>query len=144
MRIGHLEQVISVEIDVTARKEAEAELDRARAKAEDAARAKGEFLATMSHEMRTPLNGILGMSDLLGRGRLEIKQAEQLETLRTCADNLLALVNDVLDLSRIEAGGLEIEQRPFEPRLAVDDVLAMNAARWWSTEPNAPRSWSRA
>jgi PAS domain S-box-containing protein len=129
VRIGQKDQVISVEIDVTARKEAEAELDRARAKAEDAARAKGEFLATMSHEMRTPLNGILGMSDLLGRGRLEIKQAEQLETLRTCADNLLALVNDVLDLSRIEAGGLEIEQRPFEPRLAVDDVLAMNAAR---------------
>jgi two-component system sensor histidine kinase/response regulator len=129
VRIGQHDQVINVEIDVTARKEAEAEIERARFKAEDAARAKGEFLATMSHEMRTPLNGILGMSDLLGRGRLEIKQAEQLETLRTCADNLLALVNDVLDLSRIEAGGLEIEQRPFEPRLAVDDVLAMNAAR---------------
>lgn len=127
--IGEKEQLITVEIDVTARKEAEVELERARAKAEEAARAKGEFLATMSHEMRTPLNGILGMSDLLGRSRLEAKQAEQLETLRTCADNLLALVNDVLDLSKIEAGGLEIEQRPFEPRLAVDDVLAMNAAR---------------
>jgi two-component system, sensor histidine kinase and response regulator len=105
------------------------EVDRARTRAEDATRAKGEFLAAMSHEMRTPLNGILGMSDLLSRSTLTAKQAEQLETLRTCGDNLLALVNDILDLSKIEAGGLELERRAFEVRPMVDEVLAINAAR---------------
>jgi signal transduction histidine kinase len=101
----------------------------ARRRAEDAARAKGEFLATMSHEMRTPLNGIMGMGELLARTPLAPRQAEHLEMMRTCADNLLALVNDVLDLSKIEAGRLEIERRPFEVRAMVDDVLTMNAAR---------------
>lgn len=123
------DQLVSVEIDITARKEGERELELARLRAEDAARAKGDFLATMSHEMRTPLNGILGMSDMLSRTRLEHRQAEHLETLRTCADNLLALVNDVLDLSKVESGNLELEDNPFEPRLLVDDVLAMNAVR---------------
>lgn len=129
VKVGDIHQLVSVEIDVTARKEAEAELDKARARAEEAARAKGDFLATMSHEMRTPLNGILGMSDMLARTSLNGRQAEQLETLRTCADNLLALVNDVLDLSKVEAGSLQLEDTPFEPRLVVDDVLAMNAVR---------------
>ncbi len=127
--VGDVNKVVCVEIDVTARKEVEAELEKARARAEDAARAKGDFLATMSHEMRTPLNGILGMSDILSRTSLNRRQAEQLETLRTCADNLLALVNDVLDLSKVEAGSLELEDAPFEPRALVDDVLAMNAVR---------------
>jgi PAS domain S-box-containing protein len=126
---GRVQRIIGIEIDVTARKEAEAEVMHARKRAEDASRAKGDFLATMSHEMRTPLNGILGMSDLLSRTRLDTKQTEQLETLRTCADNLLALVNDVLDLSKIDAGKLEISEQAYEPRLMVDDVLAINAAR---------------
>ncbi len=127
---GAVERIIGVEVDVTARKKSEAEVLAARARAEEASRAKGDFLATMSHEMRTPLNGILGMSDMLARGGdLNGKQAEQLETLRTCADNLLALVNDVLDLSKIDAGKLEITKHAFEPRLMVDDVLAMNAVR---------------
>jgi PAS domain S-box-containing protein len=126
---GQAQRIIGVEIDITARKEAEAEVVRARKRAEDASRAKGDFLATMSHEMRTPLNGILGMSDLLGRTKLDSKQSEQLETLRTCADNLLALVNDVLDLSKIDAGKLDISEQAYEPRLMVDDVLAMNATR---------------
>jgi PAS domain S-box-containing protein len=126
---GQVARIIGVEIDVTARKRAEEEVVRAQMRAEDASRAKGDFLATMSHEMRTPLNGILGMSDMLVRSELTARQAEQLETLRTCADNLLALVNDVLDLSKIDAGKLEISDHAYEPRLLVDDVLAMNAVR---------------
>ncbi|NUP07401.1 MAG: response regulator [Polyangiaceae bacterium] len=124
-----VEHTISVELDVTARKQAEAEVVTARQRAEEASRAKGDFLATMSHEIRTPLNGIIGMSDMLGRSRLDGRQTEQLETLRTCADNLLALVNDVLDLSKIDAGRFELARQPFEPRLMVDDVLTVNAAR---------------
>ncbi len=134
VQVGETRQLVCVEIDVTSRKEAERELEHARVRAEDAARAKGDFLATMSHEMRTPLNGILGMSDMLARTRLEHRQAEHLETLRTCADNLLALVNDVLDLSKVESGNLDLEETPFEPRLLVDDVLAMNAVRAQSKE----------
>lgn len=123
------ETIKAAQIEREKEMEARFEVERARTRAEDAAQAKGEFLATMSHEMRTPLNGIVGMSDLLSRTALAPKQAEHVETLRTCADNLLALVNDVLDLSRIEAGRMLVEEQPFDVRSVVDEVLTINAAR---------------
>lgn len=97
--------------------------------AEERALAKSALLATVSHELRAPLNGILGMSSLLSRSALDARQSEQVGTLRRCAEHLLVMVNDTLDFARLEAGKLPIESTPFEPRLAVDEVLAMHGPR---------------
>jgi PAS domain S-box-containing protein len=113
--------LLSVARDISERKKAEAEasrrgaeLERARAEAERASRAKSEFLAHMSHEIRTPLNGILGMTNLLLETPLASEQREFGETVRTSGYALLSLVNDLLDISRIEAGRLEIEPACFD------------------------------
>jgi CheY-like chemotaxis protein/anti-sigma regulatory factor (Ser/Thr protein kinase) len=97
-------------------REANAELERA-------SRLKSEFLATMSHEIRTPLNGVLGLADLLLATPLDAQQREYATALRSAGDTLLALVNDVLDLSKIEAGHFELESQPFDPRQLVGEVI---------------------
>ena len=94
-----------------------AERDQARASkqaAEAASRAKGEFLAIMSHEIRTPLNGVLGMAQAMEQGALSRDQRGRLDVIRQSGEALLAILNDVLDLSKIEAGKLELEIAPFE------------------------------
>jgi len=88
------------------------ELEAAKAAAEAAARVKSEFLATMSHELRTPMNGVLGIAELLSGTQLDEVQRELLGTLRTSGESLLAVVNDILDLSKIDSGRLEIERIP--------------------------------
>lgn len=82
-------------------------------KALQAARAKGDFLSTMSHEIRTPLNGIIGITNILADEQLEDHLAEYVKTLTFSANNLMSIVNDVLDYSKIEAGGITLEQIPF-------------------------------
>lgn len=84
------------------------------AAAETASRAKTDFLATMSHEIRTPLNGILGMAQALQADRLPAAQADRVRVIRSCGETLLAILNDVLDLSRIEAGQLNVEREVFD------------------------------
>ena len=100
--------------NITDRKAAERALVQAKEEAESATRAKSAFLATISHEIRTPLNGVLGMTQAMAMGEVSEQQRERLEVIRKCGESLLAILNDVLDLSKIEAGKLELEQAEFD------------------------------
>jgi len=108
--------------DISDRRERDAELRRAKESAEAATKAKSEFLANMSHELRTPLNGVLGYAQLLQRDQqLNATQREALDAIAKCGSQLLDLINAVLDLSKIEAGRLEIQNAPTDlPRFVTD------------------------
>ena len=108
--LGHLWQYR----DVTNKKKAEKILIKARQKAEESSHAKERFLANMSHEIRTPLNAIMGMQRLLEKTTLTDKQNKYLNAIGISADNLLVIINDILDISKIEAGKLELEQVAFD------------------------------
>ena len=109
--------------DVTAQVEATAEAESARAAAEKASRVKSEFLATMSHEIRTPMNGITGMASLLLDAGLTDEQAEYAGAIRDSAHVLVSLINDVLDVARIESGRMTVERSPFELGRVAQDVI---------------------
>ena len=104
------------------------ELERAMHSALNASQAKSEFLANMSHELRTPMNGLLGMLDLTLDSGIGGEQKDQIETAKRCAYSLLALLNDILDLSKIEAGKMLLEKIPFDPRTVVEDCVKSQAA----------------
>jgi PAS domain S-box-containing protein len=100
-----------------------AELIAARERAEDASRTKSTFLANMSHEIRTPMNAIIGLTHLLRSSARDAKQAEQLTKVSDAARHLLGIINDILDISKIEAGKMNIESADFSPRQVVGNVL---------------------
>jgi signal transduction histidine kinase/CheY-like chemotaxis protein len=104
-------------------RERTAQLARAMQAALAASQAKSEFLANMSHELRTPMNGLLGMVDLALDSPLSSEQRDQLETAQRCAYSLLGLLNDILDLSKIEAGKMTLERIPFDLRTTVADCV---------------------
>ncbi len=104
-------------------------LEQARDSAMSASLAKSDFLATMSHEIRTPLNGVIGLSELLGRTELTAHQRRLADGIDGAGRSLLALVNDILDLSKIEAGRLELEAVDFDPRAVVEQSTTLLAER---------------
>jgi PAS domain S-box-containing protein len=111
---GRPSRLVGALQNMTARKAAEAELIQAKNDAEAANTAKSTFLATMSHEIRTPLNGVLGMAQAMASDDLSAVQRERLEVIRQSGESLLAVLNDVLDLSKIEAGKLELDEADFD------------------------------
>lgn len=115
--------------DISQRIAAEQALDEARSRAEGANEAKSRFLATVSHEFRTPLNGILGMADLMGDTRLNPEQGTYLRALRTSGEALLGLVDDLLDFAKVEAGRLELAAEQFDLGQLIEGVSELMAPR---------------
>ena len=115
--------------DITARIAGERALEEERVRAEEANEAKSRFLATVSHEFRTPLNGILGMADLLGDTRLDPEQTTYVQALRSSGEALLGLVDEILDFAKVEAGRIELAQEPFDLPLVIENVTELMAPR---------------
>ncbi len=122
---GLLYGTCGVSLDVTQRQRAADEVGRARDVALQATAAKSAFLATMSHEIRTPMNAVIGMTGLLLDTELDVDQRDFVETIRVGGEALLAVINAVLDFSKIESGSLELEQRPFDLRACVTGALEL-------------------
>jgi protein-histidine pros-kinase len=125
---GHLWQYR----DITEKRRVERELGEARARAEQANAAKDAFLAMISHEMRTPMGAILGLSELLEPGMPEAEHADFLRRIRSNAHALVGIIEDLLDLSKLEAGGVRFEAQPFRPVELVEDVAESLAERAFS------------
>ncbi len=119
---GNIYGILGTYREITARREAEDELKKARIAAEEAVRIKSDFLSTMTHEMRTPLTAIKGVCTIIREAPLTAAQEDNIRIISNAGDTLLCLVNDILDFVKIEAGVFELEKKPFSPCEAVKSV----------------------
>lgn len=115
--------------DVTHSRRQEMAYEKAKDDAIAASKAKSEFLANMSHEIRTPMNGVLGMAELLEQTDIDDRQRDYVKVITRSSQALLTIINDILDFSKIEAGAFELDPTPFDFREAIDDVMALLAAK---------------
>src|SRR5256885_13532929 len=115
--------------DVTERRRNEAARARARDVAEAASRARSEFLAMMSHEIRTPMNAVLGFTSSLLETKLDEDQRRSAEAIQEASDGLLNILNDILELSKLDAGKLEFEQQPFSLESVIDNTKSIVGLR---------------
>lgn len=120
---------IAIERDITAAKENAQQLDEARQAAEEGARAKSDFLATMSHEIRTPMNGVIGMAQLLEETPLDTEQQLYADTILSSARTLLALINDILDLSKLDAGQITLNPADFDLHRCFEETIRLLKAQ---------------
>ncbi len=128
-RDGRIACFVAVFEDVTATKRHEAELQDATEHAQAGDRAKGQFLATMSHEVRTPLNGIVGFTNLLLDTTLTAEQREYVQTIRMSTEALIQLTGDILDFARIESGKVKLDPTPCDPRDCIEDSFDLLASK---------------
>jgi PAS domain S-box-containing protein len=126
---GSLTHFISLHKDVTLERRLRQEVLEAKQEAERANQAKSDFLASMSHEIRTPLNAIVGMSELIDESGLTKEQGQYLSIMRNASDTLLSLINDILDISKIESGKVDLETAPFNLEELVSKVSEMTSVR---------------
>ncbi|MBD3637531.1 MAG: PAS domain S-box protein [Crocinitomicaceae bacterium] len=120
---GGIEGIVAVDTDVTEKKRAEHAMLHAKRLAEVSSKAKERFLANMSHEIRTPMNAIMGIIQLLQETNVDEQQKEYLRSIDFAGENLLRIINDVLDLSKIESGKLSVEEIPFNPKYILNDLV---------------------
>jgi signal transduction histidine kinase/CheY-like chemotaxis protein len=117
--------VVSLALDITEATRREADLNEARARAEQASRAKSAFLANMSHELRTPMNGVVGMAELICETSLTEEQRLYAETIKSSGEALLLIINDVLDYSKLEAEKLTLHSEPFDLERLIHEIVVM-------------------
>ncbi|MBK5285713.1 MAG: response regulator [Bacteroidia bacterium] len=115
--------VMGVATDITGFKKTEVQLTNEKIIAEETSRIKQEFLANMSHEIRTPMNGIIGIADILSKTKITNEQRKYLQSIISCSENLLYIINDILDLSKIESGKMTFEKMPFSLNEVIDNTL---------------------